>query len=357
MPVLLAPILIAFLAVASAIVCLVLMNTASVWLRPIIKALTANHHNFWVKVLTAPLKLVGKGVLQVQHTVTASLSHFVGASLKPLTGWLNAMATVERETVLHISGLAKATYDAFNILRHTVIPGLIRAAVNPVNVIATRADKLSKATDAQIDAITANFGRALSTAGFGAWATLNNQLVGFARAMDNLHEQVWRNVVPDLTALKNEVFNKIGTRLAIIEEGLNFTIPGQIGNLRARLGAIESALASLGDVVIDVPGDIGIPNLDAFKQQLADALAKLKELSDPAALALAAVAAVTAFAPQLFCRNTLKTAEKLCGANDDLLENLLLGLTLATAAISLEELIEAAQGFTDDVVAALDYVT
>lgn len=318
MPVIIAPVLIGLVAVMATIVCMVLMQTASTWLRPIIKALTANHHNFFVKVLTAPVRLVAKGVLQIQHTVTASLSHYVGATLKPVTAWLNGLSVIVGETSLHISGLAKATYDALNILRHTTIPRLIKLAVDPVRVIAVRADKLSAATDRQIDAITADLGNLLGTAGIGVWSTLHNQLIGWAKAYDNLHDEVWRNLVPDIAALKAEVFQTIRAQIGAIAHDVGVVIPGQLFDLRARVKAVEDWIAGRFDID----------------------LTALNALVAPIALAGSFALAVEAVAPFLFCKNTRGVASKLCGLDESLLAELLAG-TLAFAVLMYPEEVAA----------------
>lgn len=351
---LLIPIALPLIVVASVLVCMVLQQTANVWLRPIIKALTANHRSFWLKIVTAPVKIVAKGIAAIEHSVSASLGSYAGAGLKPITAWLNGLAVVAGETPLHIGGLAQATYEAFNILRHKTVPKLIKLATDPINVIAVRADKLAKETDARLDGLSVNLGKALEVAGFGVWAGISNQLVGFVKAMDNLHGHVWQNITPDVNALKAKLYGEISAQLSAIQGVVTVDIPQQLIGIRTRLGQIESVLAGLGDIAIPIPDVPSIPIPGDIGSIPGTILDRLKALADPVVFAGAAVAAITAFAPQLFCRNTLRAAEKVCAADDDLLDGLLSGLILVTGVISIEEIVREAQALTGTVVGALD---
>src|SRR5690349_10223369 len=244
----LAPLALPLLVLLAFFVCLALQQTISAWLRILLSNVfsfqpTKSKSGGFLKTLTGALflgpslimstgagKLVTwplhKVVSSVETAVNSALGHYAGAQLHALTKWFDSLAWIALHTAEAIGDGTAATWDALRILRETTIPGLIKAAVNPVAKVATNALNLATATDKMLDSVTVDFGTALRTAGFGAWTTLHNQLIGFAKAMDNLHGEVWGNIRPDVAALKAQVYQTMQVQIGNLIHTTAVVIPG-----------------------------------------------------------------------------------------------------------------------------------
>ena len=87
--------------------------------------------------------------------------------------------------------------------------------------------------------------------------------------------------------------------------------------------AAQDAFTGIDDLRKDVLGFI-----DTLRVELQAQIATLADALNPAAIGAIAVAAITAAAPNLFCRNTNAATRKLCGLDSALLDAVL-ALSLA----------------------------
>jgi len=306
MPVVVAPVLISFVILITVLVLYELLRKVVVWLRPALNFLFANHASFWRRVLLYPIRVVAAGIIHIEHAVSTSLSHAVAWALQPVTGFLNGSANIVEEIGLHLGSWAQATYDALNTLRNVTVPRLIRAAVDPVRLLAVQAKALAVDAEARIDAARVALLGALAAAGVGTFTTLAQGLQALTRYAANLHQEVWQNIKPRLDLLTSTVIPAIQANIGILINDLYNTGINSLDGLRTRLRNLE-----------DIVGNTAV----AFREAIIAALGTAAGL-------LALEALLTRIAPDLFCRNTKGVTKKLCGLDTALLDSIL-GLSLA----------------------------
>src|SRR2546430_12045502 len=142
MPLVLAPLLIGFLALLSVVIVLGLHQTINMWLRSLVDALQHPTGGIVTRVVASPLALLATGIRYVVNQVDSKLSHFANASLPMVTGLLASMAVLIKETYRAYTAVATDWTDALLHLRHRTIPREIAKKVTPVRLAAAAAGAL-----------------------------------------------------------------------------------------------------------------------------------------------------------------------------------------------------------------------
>jgi hypothetical protein len=258
-----------------------------------------------VPVVGAPIALV-KGAEYVEHQIRSSLGHHALSSQKPAAAFLSSLAVAQKEIWHELAGFTEATADALSHLTTATIPALVIDG---------------------LDAFRVRIGDV--THSLGGWIGV------LERGLDRLNDRA--------QALEDALAGiDIGGVTAYIDQSIDRLKTDTLEQLGAATAAIGDRIGALADE-IEARFRLGIDHLTSR-------IDMLFELVAPAALAAAAVAAVTAFAPQLFCRNTGNVARKLCGLDEALLAALLATslsllvvvdpVAIARAALVAEEVIE-----------------
>ena len=242
----------------------------------------------------------------IEGVTKAALSHQVVALLKPITAELHHYETLARSGWVELGHFAELTHDALYYLRHTAVPGLIRDAVGPVRAIAIDARTLASEAEARLTDFRIALLGALAAAGIGTFSTLAAGISAFVRAFENLHTEVWRTIVPKLDALVTTTIPAILAQDQIFINDLYNTGIDSLEGIRTRLRDIEDFLGK----ALGTPTDWVLAALGT------------------AAGVLGLTAILTKLWPGLFCKQTQKVANHLCGLDLGLLESIL-GLSLA----------------------------
>lgn len=312
--------LIAIDAALLAILAYLLIGLAKAWIRPLVASIGAlfpggtlvSKAAKWYQALPRFAKIalypavpivgvpiaVAKAAAFVEHRVTQALGTFALGHMKPVAAFMGALATEITALSTQTYALANQTWHALSYLVSDTIPAMIEEAF----------------VDTRI-----------------ALGDVTHTLAGWIglleRGIDRLNDRV--DVIADAVA---------GIDLAGLTAYIDQSIDRLARDMFEQIGAATAALSDrIGALADQVEGQIrsGIDNLTSR-------IDMLFELVAPAALAAAAVAAVTAFAPELFCRNTRNVNRKLCGLDAALLDAILLGTLALLVVIDPEEIARAA---------------
>ena len=217
--------------------------------------------------------------------------------------WLWKQAHVFEQMTGVIMSSVEWTHDALVTLRHTTVPTLIRAAVNPVIRAVNALDARLTSVESKLADATGYINVELRRLPWGTAVTFPLAIRQLMGAFDHLWNQTFRFIEPKLNALYN-------TRVPALETYTEYLRTRLLPNILGRISWLER-------------------NLTGF-------------LSDPAPLILttlgsvAGIAGLTALmrrnAPNLFCRNTTNVTQRICAADPLALERLL-AMTLGFAIL------------------------
>lgn len=246
----------------------------------------------------------------VSRWTAAMLTHYAAGAIKAVVQWINSLATIAYHVPAASAALAEATYKALYTLRHVSVPRMIDNALTPVEKLAARAWTRA---DWAADELTTGAGAVAGSLTSLGWITSSDPsraLNNFGDAFANLWRYTRNTLADRVTWATTVAIPDLQDQVGKVLDDLYGLGADSLYGIRSRLRAVEDALAGIGD-------DVG-----AF----------LRSIATETAFAAAVVAAITAFAPNLFCRNTRGVTSKLCGLDENMLAGLLAGtLTLAVA--------------------------
>lgn len=392
MPIVLAGAGVGLAAIIAFIVLYGLLSNLSAWLRPLVDALTVSNRGLLLKIVFFPLYAVGRILTSVVAWVTSWLSQAVAQKVRPMVAWLESLSLVTDKLLLNIEGLATDTAGALHRLTTKWIPAKIDAAITPVEKLANTA--LVRAGNALDYARTQT-------------ALLRGDLTDLTRYVERtvwpyavrLQARVENVIEPRLddawTAATRTLPNRIdqlagqvgdvagltsalGGQVAAFALTVPAEIAGAVGDVRADLqrlidrGATATAgeLAALSQMVaglaLSLPASVA-GQADAIRRELDDLIAagaaatgaELAAIRDRiaalegsiplvGAIGAAAVAAVTEYAPDLFCRNTRDLTRRVCGLDPTDLLGLLGGAAALTLALDAREVIRLGQALAEE---------
>lgn len=308
--------LIAIDAALLAILAFLLIGLARAWLRPLLASIGAlfpggnlvTKAAKWYQALPRFAKIalypavpiigvpiaVAKAVRFVEHRVTQALGAYAAGHMRPVTAFLNGLAAEVTGLSTQLYALANTTWHATAYLTAHTIPAMIEDAFTDFRV--TVGDVTHSiggwvfALDGAIDRLAGRLGRLEET--------VTNIDVGAIAA----------ELSAGIDALRRQVLSDIDA----VAQGL-----------RDGIDALRRETLDLWRATDD--------KIDALARTLSPA-----ELI--AAASAAAVLAVQAAFPNLFCRNTQAASKRLCGISEGLLDSIL-ALTLAfTLLVDPEEI-------------------
>lgn len=170
-----------------------------------------------------------------------------------------------------------------------------------------------------------------------------------AQAIEGLHVQQITNVYKRVNPGLAHKVGVLAAAVATLERRLTHAVGREAHVAKVKAQAVERAVA--------VP-DVGalprvIPRVGHLEREIADALARAKELArrfGPAALlGTIAFALGRLGITWARCSNVNKLGKRACGMNPDLLESLLADTLLIAGTVSLVEFAEGMQGVTAEV--------
>lgn len=270
-----------------------------------------------------------------------------------------------------------------NALRLQVVPELRR----DLDRLVGRVDQLA---GAGLDALD-NRLDALETA---VYARLQPELNSLSGAVDTLYGLVTGTVSPSLAGLFDRVtrletqletivtttLEPVVTRLTTVETQLETLTTTTVRTVTERVTTLETQLQQLvgtttaglaervtaleqtvARIVVEIPGEITI-GIATVTQRVADLEAELRDdvlprlraienLLLPAALAATVVATMRQVAPNLFCRNTTSVTQRLCGLDENLIEQLLAGTLVFAVALDPRLIAQSGQVLTEGMAA------
>jgi hypothetical protein len=311
-----------------AILAYLLIGLARTWLRPLVAAIGAlfpggtlvKKAAAWyanlpkvakialyplVPVVGVPLA-VARAATFIEHRVTQALGTFALGHMKPVAAFMGALATEITALSTQTYALANQTWHALSYLVADTIPSMIEEGIADARVT--------------LGAVTHTL---------AGWFGVLEQGIDRLRTRVGALEEAFAGIdIAGVTAYIDQSIDR-----------LNRDLLEQLGAATAAIGDRIGALAD----DLNERFRLGIDNLTSRIDMLFALVA-------PAAIAAAAVAAVTAFAPELFCRNTRNVNRKMCGLDNALLEAVLAlslawlvvvdPVVIARAALAAEDVME-----------------
>jgi hypothetical protein len=278
------------------------------WLRPLLQWIFAPRQSFWKKVLTWPVREIGKGLKAVMRYVSAILGGAFFLAGAALARYFNAARWLEDLLTLGLERAFTAYWNGLVYLREVAIPKLINVVLTPVREAANLAKALATAATTTLTQISVTLAEGLRFLPGSVPVGIIARFAYFVNAFHDLWDKVWQNIAPRLDHLTKTVIPKLTARVDDLYDDLYRTGANSLPRLRDRLKVLEGKLAGIG-------------TLDWWQTGVLAAIA---------ALAGVAVASVGVGLRALFCRNTQNVARKVCAMDEALLAGLLAGtLTFA----------------------------
>ena len=307
LPALLIPLEAALLALAAYI----LMQLAVAWLRPLLRGIVAifpggkivkNAAGWYaslpkfakialypiVPVVGVPVAVV-KGLQLLEHRVVHALGSYAAAHIKPFAGFVSTLAHEISALAFEVADLAETTWGAFSRLVAHTIPAMIDDALTDVEGVVGR-----------LSARVTTLAR-----------TLEEDIAQLAGRVRTLEQEVSSISLSDVRAYVDQSIDRLNRDLLSEIAAVSAGIYAGIDALRRDLQGQFDILGANVNARIDM----------------------LRDLLNPAAIGAIAVAAITAAAPNLFCRNTNAATKRLCGLDAALLDAVL-GLSLAFVVLT-----------------------
>lgn len=294
------------LAIGLVIGYLILQHAAQAWLRPLLQWIFAPRQSFWGRVLSWPVREIGKGIKAVERFVMRILGDAYFLAAAGFGRWLHAYAYVLDGLLVGAEAFARDVAQAFNLVRTHVIPTLIDVALKPIRSDLNIAKALAQAATTTLTGISVEFANGLRSLPWGVPSGITNRVAAFFNAFEHIWDQVFKHVIPRLDLIQYTTLPRVAGRVDDIFDDLYHSGADSLPRIRTRLGQLEKRIGNIGTAEW---WEAGI-------------------LAGIAALAGVTIAVVRTSIGSLFCRNTRGVAKAICGMDELLVAELLAG-TLA----------------------------
>jgi len=320
-----APLLIGLALIAAYIGYLILQRTLDAWLRPLLQWLFAPRQSFWKRVISWPVRQIGKGLAAVMRYVASILGGAFFLAGAALARFFGALAWTEDLLTLGLQRWAEAVWNGMVYLREQAIPRIADAIVQPVRERVTLAYALATAAIATLTDISGVFGIGLRGLPWGAPIGLVARVAAFWNAFTHLWDQVFKHIVPRLDLIQYTTLPRVAGRVDDIFDDLYRTGRNSLPGVRTRLADMERALAGI----------------------LSNPLAWLAALLTTAAGIAMLTQVLARVAPNLFCRNTTNATRALCAMQTRNFDDLFAFFVQVAIIANFEEYVRLAQGVTE----------
>lgn len=307
-PLALVPVLVPILVgLANALMWLLFGQTV---IRPWMDEIYSGKTPWWKRLTSYPLRWARSKVRAIEQRIKAEMSYRFLATSPAVSRWLHRQARTLEQLSGVIQAEAQATHKAFHYLRHTTIPTMLAAKVEPIwERIERLSDRLG-VTEGRIQDAGQLITGTLARLPWGAPTGFVSALDSWLGSYRHLWEQTFDNVMPRLNRLAFETVPELASRVTALGNQvaeLGRAIPDSFAArwsvvedkvLRVfpeRFEALELAIDALGDAIFgEIGGGLSAlvtrivaleqaveaelrPRLDALEQGLLDLRAEIEE--------------------------------------------------------------------------------
>jgi len=299
-----APVLIGFMVVMSALVVVGMHHTSTLWLRSLLNGLAHPRGGFLKRAAFGPLRLLGIGVLRIEHYVRVAMSWWANAYMRVLAHWFNGLRAAWHGFISEVAEVPHDVADALGYLRHHTIPHLINISLWPVRQLAREAHRLAHSASA------------------------------YAHAEAH---RIWRGI--------DHLEHRLTARFTKLYHGIDQFVHHTVW---PRVKADERKLA--GVITRD------LPRIRREEKALSRRLSRLEKLLGISALVGLILRTLARRFPWLFCRNWKWLGPRVCGINPAYLEDVFALLLTAETIASLPTLVRIMQGVTRETAEGIKFL-
>lgn len=257
---------------------------SNTWLRVLLEEYTKPRGSFIKRAVTAPARLVLRGVLRVERVVRAALAAWLVTNTAAVAAWISNLATLALGLAHEVRDLGLGIEADIGRLVHVWIPRELRKALSPVDRLAHSALRV----------------------GHRARAYAESEAARLRRGIDTLRRDLRREISRARHGIEAGIAAHVLPRIRGVERRVGNILSRELPRIRARERALERAFAH--------------PD-KAWLRRIGQAIWA-------ASIFGLLVRFLVRRFPWLFCRNVDRLARRVCGLDADALaaiEAILLG--------------------------------